>query len=131
MRFDDAADIKQDMWAWSEPIVGDRIVEAYDACFGGDRGQMRPIARQHLRLWRLIISGDKRRAADARRDLLRLAAISRLTTEAIDAIDKLVLDELVDIMASRFRGSPGTARLYSRLMVEAATTLTETRLAAA
>jgi hypothetical protein len=131
MRFDDAADIKKDILAWSEPIAGDRILEAYHACFGLNEEQVRPMVRQHIRLWRLIISGEKRRAFDARRDLLRIAALSRVTAEAIDAIDSLVLDELVDVMASRFQGSPLTARNYSRLMVQAATTLTETRLAAA
>ena len=131
MRFDETNDFRRDMLDWSEPIVGDRIVDAYNSCFGGNQGFSKPMARQHIRLWRMIIGCDKRRATDARRDLLRLAGLSRLGAEAVDAIDRLVLDELVDVMASRFQGSPSTARSYGRLMIEAATTLTETRLAAA
>lgn len=131
MRFDDADDVRQDMMEWSEPIVGDRIMDAYNVCFGGNQNFCKPLARQHIRLWRMVIGCDKRRAAEARRDLLRLASVSRLGAEAIDAIDRLVLDELVDILALRFQGSPSVARRYGRLMVETATTLTETKFAAA
>lgn len=131
MRFDDAVDTRTDLLAWSEPIVGDRIVEAYSACFGENDKYFRPMARQHIRLWRGIIAGHRQRAADARRDLLRLAALAQLGPETIDAIDRLVLDELVDIAAVRFQGSPSTARRYSRVMIEAATTLTEARVRAA
>jgi hypothetical protein len=131
MRLDDTDDIRRDILDWSEPVVSDRIADAYDVCFGGNAELCKPMSRQHTRLWRLIISSDKRRAADARRDLLRLARASRLGAEALDAIDRLVLDELVDVIASRFQGSPAATRRYSRLVVEAAATLTETRLVSA
>lgn len=131
MRVDDADNFKRDILTWCEPVVGDRIVEAYAVFFGDNHEELRSMARQHIRLWRLILSQEKRRAAEARRDLLRLAARSRLGAEAVDAIDRLVLDELVDVAAARFQGSPGLARLYSRAMIAAATTLTETRLVAA
>ena len=131
MRFDDTNEIRSDMLAWSEPIAGDRIMEAYSTCFGEDSEIFKSMARQHIRLWRTIIACDKPRAAAARRELLRLARLSRMGAEAIDAIDRLVLDELVEVMATRFNGSPASARSYGRLMIETATTLTETRLAAA
>jgi hypothetical protein len=131
MRVDDPGDIRKEMLSWSEPVLGDRIVEAYAACFGDNHEHLRLVARQHIRLWRMIIAQDKRRAAEARRDLLRLAALGRLGVEAVDAIDRLVLDELIDVTAARFQGSPVMARRYSRAMIEAATTLTETRFVAA
>ena len=131
MRFDDTDDIRRDIMDWSEPVASDRIAEAYDACFGGRADFCKPLSRQHTRLWRLIIVGDKRRAADARRDLLRLARACHLGPEAIDSIDRLVLDELVDVIANRFQGSPASTRLYGRMLIEASATLTETRLAAA
>ncbi len=131
MRLDDTNDIRQDILDWSDPLVGDRLSEAYDICFGGNMELCRPMTRQHSRVWRMIIGGDKRRAADARRDLLRLARACRLSVEALDSIDRLVLDELVDVIAARFQGSPANTRLYNRLMVEASATLVETRLTAA
>lgn len=131
MRLDDTNDIRQDILDWSDPLVGDRLSEAYDICFGGNMEFCRPMTRQHSRVWRMIIGGDKRRAADARRDLLRLARACRLSVEALDSIDRLVLDELVDVIAARFQGSPANTRLYNRLMVEASATLVETRLTAA
>ncbi|MFO1114332.1 MAG: hypothetical protein U1E28_01490 [Beijerinckiaceae bacterium] len=131
MRGDDADHLKKDILNWCEPVLGDRIVDAYSVFFGDNHDDLRTMARHHIRLWRLILSQEKRRAAEARRDLLRLAARSRLGAEAVDAIDRLVLDELVDVAAVRFQGSPGTARLYSRAMIAAATILTETRLVAA
>ena len=131
MRFDDTDDIRRDILDWSEPIACDRIAEAYEACFGGREDFCKPLSRQHTRLWRLIILCDKRRAAEARRDLLRLARVCHLGPEAIDAIDRLVLDELVDVMAARFQGSPATTRVYGKMLIEASATLTETRLQAA
>jgi hypothetical protein len=131
MRFDDNADIRREILDWSEPIVGDRITAAYDICFGGNTDFCKPMSRQHCRVWKMIMSGDKRRAADSRSDLLRLARASRLGAEAIDAIDRLVLDELIDVISMRFRGSPADTRRYGRLLIEAASTLTETRLTAA
>lgn len=129
MRLDDTDDPRQDILDWSEPLVGDRLLEAYHACFGGNMELCRPMTRQHARVWRLIIASQKTRAAEARRDLLQLARICRLSVEAIDAIDRLVLDELVDVISARFQGSPANTRLYGRLLVEASATLTETRLA--
>ncbi|MDE2362680.1 MAG: hypothetical protein KGM42_08370 [Hyphomicrobiales bacterium] len=132
MRLDDnQIHMKSDVLAWSEPIIGDRIVEAYFACLGDNEAQVRPVARQHIRLWRAILSGEKRVASEARGDLLRLAAIARLGVEAVDSIDRLVLDELIDVLSSWLQRSPSAARAYSRIMIEAATTLTEARYAAA
>jgi hypothetical protein len=131
MRLDDTENTRQDILDWSGPLVSDRIADAYDICLGGDVALCRPMSRQHARLWRMIISSDKRRAAAARRDLLILARASRLGAEAIDAIDRLVLDELIDVIAARFQRSPSATRRYNRLLIEAAATLTETRLAAA
>ena len=131
MRLDDTNDMRRDILDWSDPVVGDCLFEAYDACFGGNNEWSRPMSRQHARVWRLIIGGDKKRAAEARRDLLRLARTCRMSAEALDAIDRLVLDELVDVMAARFRSSSINTRLYGRLLIEASATLVETRHACA
>lgn len=131
MRLDDTNDIRREILDWSDPVVGDCLLEAYDACFGGNADWTRPMSRQHARVWRLIIGGDKRRAAEARRDLLKLAQTCRMGAEALDAIDRLVLDELVDVMAARFRRSSTDTRLYGRLLIEASATLVETRHACA
>mgnify|MGYP000249848418 CR=1 FL=1 len=131
MRLDDTNDMRRDILDWSDPVVGDCLFEAYDACFGGNDDLSRPMSRQHARVWRLIISGDKKRAAEARRDLLRLARTCRMGGEALDAIDRLVLDELVDVMAARFRGSSSDTRSYGRVLIEASATLVETRIASA
>jgi len=131
MRLDDTNDIRRDILDWSDPVVGDCLFEAYDACFGGNAQLSRPMSRQHARVWRLIIGGEKRRAAEARRDLLKLARTCRMGAEALDAIDRLVMDELVDVMAVRFRGSCSQTRLCGRLLIEASATLVEARLAAA
>jgi len=131
MRLDDTNDMRLDILDWSDPVVGDCLFEAYDSCFGGNMDLSRPMTRQHARVWRLIISGDKRRAAEARRDLLRMARTCRMGSEAVDAIDRLVLDELVDVMAARFRASPNDTRHCGRVLIEASATLVETRHACA
>lgn len=131
MLLDDTNDMRREILDWSDPVVVDCLFEAYDSCFGGNMDWSRPMSRQHARVWRHIIGGDKRRAAEARRDLLRLALACRMGAEALDAIDRLVLDELVDVMAARCRGSSSDTRSYSRLLIEASATLVETRMASA
>ena len=131
MRLDDTNDMRLDILDWSGPVVGDCLIEAYETCLGENHHWSRPLCRQHARVWRHIIGGDKRQAAEARRELLQLARTCRLSAEALDAIDRLVLDELVDVMATRFRSSSNDTRRYGRLLIETSATLVETRHACA
>lgn len=128
---DERADERADLAQWAAPLVSDRIAYAYDAFLGGKPSLCEPLWRQHGGFWRLILGGETARARVARAHLLALAHIVRLGPETIDAIDRLVLDELVDVVATRFQRSPASMRRYSRLLIDAAATLTETRLLAA
>ena len=131
MRFENTVDARRDIADWSQPIVGDCISRAYDHCLHGDEAIVRPLARQHCRVWQFVIAGDGLKAAQARRELNHLATLGRLQPGSVDLVDRLVLDELVEVVSVRFRGSPAKTGAYSRMLIEAATTLTETRLTAA
>ena len=122
---------RDDLARWAGSLASDRIAAAYDACLGGKASLCDPLWRQHEALWRQILAGQGARARNARSHLLALAQIVKIGPETLDAIDRLVLDELVDVISSRFQRSPDAMRDYSRLLLEAAATLTETRLLAA
>ncbi len=126
-----AREARAEMAQWACPLVSDRIADAYEACLGGKPSLREPLWRQHGGFWRLVLGGEAARAKVARAHLLALARIARIGPETVDAIDRLVLDELVDVVATRFQRSPANTRFYSRLLIEAAATLAETRLMAA
>lgn len=122
---------RADIVSWSTPLIADCLDLAYQACFGQNQQLIDHFTQQHRRLWLSVVSNNMKKAAEARQMLNTLAKLCRLTDEAIEAIDELVLDELTDVVAMRFQGSPMKTRAYSRMLIDAATVLTETRLSVA
>lgn len=130
-RADELADARADLAQWATPLASDRIACAYDFMLGEIPALCEPLWRQHGGFWRLILDAETARARVARAHLLALAQIARIGPEAVDAVDRLVLDELMDVVAARFQRSPANTRRYGRLLIDAVARLTETRLLAA
>ena len=130
----DAASFQSDLADWSAPIIADRIGEYYamvlEADGVGREEEGLKVARRHCRMWMCLLRGRELEARACRRDLLNMGRAFGLTPERIDAMDRAVLDELMDIVIGRFGRSRGVAHAYSMKLVEAATSLAEVRLAA-
>ena len=81
-------------------------------------------------MWMCLLRSRETEARACRRDLLTMGRAFGLTPERIDAMDRAVLDELMDIVIGRFGRSRNVAHAYSMRIVQAATSLAEVRLAA-
>lgn len=130
MRTDDNAPERADIAVWSVPLIADCLGSAYRTCLRGNEQLARHFTDQHGRFWHSVVSDDKGKATEARAMLTTLAKMCRLAEDAIGAIDELVMDELIDVVAQRYRGSPAKTRSYNRILVDAASVLARTKLAA-
>lgn len=131
LRSDDITSERADIVDWSTPLIADCLGLAYRACLGGDSVLVEQFTRQHRRLWTSLVADHPARAIEARKTLSTLAKLCQLNDEALHAIDELVLDELTDVVSHRFQGSPAKTRTYSKILINAASVLTRSRLAAA
>ena len=131
MRAEDCAYERADIIGWSTPLIADCLDLAYRACFGQNQQLIDHFTQQHRRLWFSLVSNNPKKAAEARQMLATLAKMCRLTDEAIEAIDDIVMDELTDVVARRFQGSPAKTRSYSRILIDAASVLTQSRISVA
>jgi hypothetical protein len=130
----DRASYEFDLAQWSAPVIADRVGEFYGSYL--DCGQIEQddeavkIARRHCRMWLCLLQSREAEARACRRDLLRLSKEMRLDPAQIDAVDRAIIDELMDIIIGRFGRSRGTAHAYGMTLVAAASSLAEARLAA-
>jgi hypothetical protein len=99
---------------WSDPIIFDRMLEAYGAQTSDLKIVWR-LARLHARVWRAMIEGDFR-AVDNRRN-----------AEA----DARTLRELLTVVVDRFHRMPRVSMSYHLALLELAGRLTPVKPALA
>lgn len=121
---------RDDLADWCVPLLGDCLSFSYRTCLGDNEQLVGYFVKHHQRLWLGAVCGDRVRAGESRRMLVSLVKLCNLTEDAIDTIDNIVLDELTDVVVRRYRGSPAKTRAYSRVLIDAASVLTRSRLAA-
>jgi hypothetical protein len=116
--------------AWSEPIIFDRLLDAYRRRLGTGSNAW-TLARLHARAWKAAILGD-RDDFDAARWAL-LAALDEHLLSSADAADAdaEIIVELLDIVMARFQRSASTARSYHLALIALAGRLTPHSSAAA
>jgi hypothetical protein len=107
----DAATGLAGLLEWSEPIIFDRLLEAYSAQVGAGAPAWR-LARLHTRAWRAAIGGDMARFDAARRDLL-----DAMVQSSLGEADAEIIVELLDIILARFQRSASTARSYHLALI--------------
>ena len=93
---------------WAEPIIFDRLLEAYRARVGAGAASW-GLARLHARAWRAAIGEDFARFDAARRDLGEALAQSSLGEADVAKADAEIIVELLDIILAGLR--PGSAQL--------------------
>jgi hypothetical protein len=101
---------------WAEPIIFDRLLEAYRARVGAGAASW-GLARLHARAWRAAIGEDFARFDAARRDLGEALAQSSLGAADVAKADAEIIVELLDIILARFQRSLGTARSYHLALI--------------
>jgi hypothetical protein len=108
---------------WAEPVIFDRLLEAYGARVGAGAGAW-GLARLHARAWRAAILEDAARFDAARRDLCEALAQSSLADADAAKADAEIIVELLDIILARFQRSVSTARSYHLALIALAGRLT-------
>jgi hypothetical protein len=101
---------------WMDPIARDVISASYAAC-KGDPAAIAGMARCHVLVWRASLVGRDDLGL-FKRELARLAAQAGVSDDALEQVDRQVMAELLDTVASRYSRSPREA---SRLSYEIAT----------
>ncbi|MGO9768304.1 MAG: hypothetical protein ACLPSW_01905 [Roseiarcus sp.] len=114
-----AADALAGMLEWSEPVIFDRLYEAYAARVA-DEALVWTLARRHRRVWRALISGDMGKFAAQRREFVVALERFGLDVDAVADGDARILAELNDIVAARFRRCGRLASGYRLALIELA-----------
>jgi hypothetical protein len=122
---------RDELLEWSQPLIIDQINQAYFGRFQQVPGIARELAIEHYRIWRHVLRGELQAAAQLRRHLIGNALSAGIQVAVLDEIDRAVLDELMDVVVSRFRRTPHIARSYGMTLLDTATNLARTRQAAA
>jgi hypothetical protein len=114
---------------WSEPVIYDRLIAAYFKLIS-DRELARSLTRLHARVWRALISGDMEGFEELREALVSELESCNLTLDHLAEVDGEIMIELLDVVMARYNRSHRTARAYHLALMELATRLLPTRMAA-
>ena len=116
------------MWAWAEPVIIDRTVEVYARAV--DHAGTMAMARRHCRLWRDALLGVTAEVSPMMDGLRRAAASLGLPEDVIHDANDVILEEMVDIITSRYRSSRNSIRTFSMVLMAATSCLGTVRSAA-
>jgi hypothetical protein len=108
---------------WSEPIIFDRLLDAYRKRIGIGAPAW-TLARLHTLSWKAAISGDMNAFEKARWKLVNAVGDHQLGTADLAKADAEIIVELLDIVMARFQRSPSTARAYHLALIALAGRLT-------
>ena len=112
---------RRTMWLWAEPIIIDRAVDVYARLV--DEAGTVAMARKHCRLWRVVLFEPTATVSPVIEDLRRAAQGLGLPDTLVDDVNDLILEELVDIVMSRYRSSRNSAKTFSMVLMTATSCL--------
>jgi hypothetical protein len=101
---------------WSDPVIFDRLLDAYQSRIGVG-ALPRKLARLHARAWRELISGDMAKFEARRWDLVDALEECRLDLDDVADADADILVELLDVVMTRYQRSMRTAKAYHLALI--------------
>jgi hypothetical protein len=104
---------------WADPIIFDRVLEAY----GADNSDMKLVwrlARAHARVWRALIEGDLDAFELRRRELTQALENDEIDHDRIAEADGRVLRELLSVVIDRFHRAPRMSMSYHLALLDIA-----------
>ena len=114
----DVTEARRDLWQWAEPVIADCAADHYDRLMP-TRLASTILAKKHCRLWQSIIHDQRAAVPQARDELHRTAEKFGLKPETTDDVNTAVLEELVDVVLARYRGSHRSAKVFSMILMSA------------
>jgi hypothetical protein len=122
---------RRDLLLWSAPIIHDILADEYRRALGAKNVSRLVHVTAHAKLWRALLSEQREAFAQARGQLNALARKANLELSEIDAIDGVVIEELLEVVAKRFARSPENIRAYTRMLMRASNNLAQLSLVSA
>ena len=116
---DSTADGFSGLLQWSDPIIFDRMLEAYGSRTSDLKAVWR-LARLHARVWRSMIEGDFRSVDTRRRDLVEGLEQEDVDLDTIAEADARALRELLIVVVDRFHRMPRVSMSYHLALLELA-----------
>jgi hypothetical protein len=107
---------------WSEPVIHDRLMEAYRHKLGDDRAAV-TLARQHAGVWRALIGNNLAQFESMRSDLTKSMAAHGLNLDDLSDADAGIMLELLEIVLARYKRSARTAKGYHLALIQLASRL--------
>jgi len=123
-----AADGYSGLLEWADPIIFDRMLEAYGA-HSSDLKLVWRLARMHARVWRALIEGDLKSFELRRSDLVEALAQEELDLERVAEADARTLRELLAVVVDRFHRMPRMSMNYHLALLDLAGRLSPSRAA--
>ncbi len=123
-----AADGFTGLLQWADPIIFDRMLEAYGAQVSDLKSVWR-LARLHARVWRALIEGDLKAFEVKRAELTAALAQEDLDLDCVAEADARTLKELLAVVVDRFHRMPRVSMGYHLALLDLAGRLAPTRTA--
>jgi hypothetical protein len=114
-----AADGYSGLLEWADPIIFDRMLEAYGAEINDLKVVWR-LARLHARVWRALIEGDLKGFERRRADLVEALRQEDLDLDRVAEADARTLQELLTVVVDRFHRMPRVSMGYHLALLELA-----------
>ncbi len=130
MRDNNFHDRSAEFALWSAPLIADRVHGGYEGRLGEENDFSQTLAWLHRRLWRNLLDGEEQQAQQTRRELLAVARLASVRLEEIEAIDAVIVDDLLGVILRHGLSSRDAARHCGLKLVQAAASLGEMRAAA-
>ena len=121
-----AADGYSGLLEWADPIIFDRMLEAYGAHVSELKVVWR-LARLHARVWRALIEGDLRSFEIRRAELVDALAVEDLDLGCVADADARTLRELLSVVVDRFHRNPRVSMGYHLALLDLAGRLSPPR----
>ncbi len=118
-----------DLQLWAQPLVMDQITHYYFDRLRGRYELARELSVIHYRMWRHLLNGDGDAATQARLAHEGALLASGLDLRMAEEADRQVLDELMDVVVTRFQRTPSLARGYGQTLLDTAARLARTQTA--
>jgi hypothetical protein len=115
----DSLDGRRGLLEWAEPVIYDRLRDAYQQRLGAGPGAQR-LAHLHCRAWRALIAGDEANYQRLRAELISAAARGGVEAGCLSRGDAHAMAELLDIVSQRFQRSQRAASSYRLALLELA-----------
>jgi len=114
-----AADGFTGLLQWADPIIFDRMLEAYGAHVSDLKTVWR-LARMHARVWRALIEGDLKGFETKRAELIAALSEEDLDLDRVAEADARTLQELLTVVVDRFHRMPRVSMGYHLALLDLA-----------